>query len=43
MLTENSIEISKGIFDNASTYINKNCTVIYVVINAQPYGFIVLA
>ncbi|NRT84824.1 heavy metal translocating P-type ATPase [Clostridium beijerinckii] len=43
LLTKNSIEISKKILDKASTFIREGCTVIYVAVNSQTSGFIVLS
>lgn len=43
LLSENFIEISTEILDKALTYIKEGCTVIYVAINAQSSGFIVLS
>ncbi|AGF58917.1 heavy metal translocating P-type ATPase [Clostridium saccharoperbutylacetonicum] len=43
LLTENSIEISKEILDKSSTFIKEGCTVIYIAVNSQTSGFIVLS
>ncbi len=43
LLTENSIEIPKKILDKSSTFIKEGCTVIYVAVNSQTSGFIVLS
>ncbi|WP_459479206.1 heavy metal translocating P-type ATPase [Clostridium saccharoperbutylacetonicum] len=43
LLTENSIEISKEILDKSSAFIKEGCTVIYIAVNSQTSGFIVLS
>lgn len=43
LLHENSIVISEDILNKASAYRNEGCTIIYVAINAYPYGFIALS
>jgi Cu+-exporting ATPase len=43
LLTENSIEISKEILDKVLNFTKEGCTVIYIAINSQTSGFIVLS
>ncbi|ALB45761.1 MULTISPECIES: heavy metal translocating P-type ATPase [Clostridium] len=43
LLAESSIEIPNKISDKALSYIKEGCTVIYVAVNSQTSGFIVLS
>lgn len=43
LLAENSIEVSTEILDKASAFIKEGCTVIYIAVNSQTSGFIVLS
>lgn len=43
LLVENSIALSKELLDEASTYKNDGCTIIYVAMNGEECGFVALS